>query len=451
MAVAVDYERVPTTTAAVNSPSALLPIVSQTAVKRASQCAWSVQRIFIAAFGSLIVTAVLLNNLRGALISSKPSTIGILKKPVSIRVHERDHLYGKTFAPAVKAGSRRILVTGAAGFIGSHTAMRLAARKGDKVIGLDNFNDYYDPRLKQYRAAAVRAAGAEIVVGDLCDKKLLLKLFKTRRFTHVVHLAAQAGVRFSLQNPGAYITANIMCTTVLLETIRLQKKMPVYIYASSSSVYGHSGIAPFAENQVTDQPASLYALTKQATESLAYTYHSLYGIRCTGLRFFTVYGPMGRPDMAVWLWTEAIMQGKTIKLFKQPTGKGMQRDFTYISDIVDGIVAAVNLGATFEVLNLGRGMPLPIEDTIRYISEDTKRKPIIKIEQMSAADVPATSCDITHAHEVLGYSPKVTLKEGVGEFVRWYKGYKSDNTTTYKSLRRFHGVKVYKRALEFPY
>jgi UDP-glucuronate 4-epimerase len=160
---------------------------------------------------------------------------------------------------------------------------------------------------------------------------------------------------------------------------------------------------------------------------------------------------MGRPDMAVWLWTEAIMQGKTIKLFKQPSGKGMQRDFTYISDIVDGIVAAVNLGSTFQIFNLGRGMPLPIEDTIRYIEQDTKRKANIKVEQMSAADVPATSCDITHAHEVLGYSPKVALKEGVGEFVRWYRKYKRENSTAYKSLKGVRGVKIYKDAVDFPY
>ena len=223
--------------------------------------------------------------------TAKEQPIVLNKPPLSLRVAERDRLSNEK--PAQHASPppplKNVLVTGAAGFIGSHFSIRLAKIRLAKInnvgeiVGIDNFNDYYSVDLKRYRANEVENAGVKMVVGDVCDQNITRSLFKEYRFSHVVHLAAQAGVRFSIENPGAYVTSNVMCTTSLLEVIREQPKpLPVYVYASSSSVYGHSGSTPFSEDQIIDQPASLYALTKQSTEGLAYVYHHLYGIRSTG-------------------------------------------------------------------------------------------------------------------------------------------------------------------------
>lgn len=314
--------------------------------------------------------------------------------------------------------SKRILVTGAAGFIGFHLTKYLEAR-GDAVIGLDNFNDYYSPSLKRGRAEILVKHGINVIEGDVCHPSLLQELVEKNEIGHIVHLAAQAGVRYSLVNPQAYIKANIDGFLNVLEVCRRHPSIAL-TYASSSSVYGLNDKTPFSENDRTDSQASLYGVTKKTNELMASAYHHLYGFPVTGLRFFTVYGPWGRPDMAYYSFTKAVMEDQEIDVYN--FGK-MSRDFTYIDDIVEGIVAAIDLRAECEIFNLGNHHPEPLTTLIALIEEGLNKRARIRYLPMQAGDVEATYADIGHSQQKLGFVPKVTLKEGMQKFLAWYHKY----------------------------
>jgi len=315
------------------------------------------------------------------------------------------------------------LLTGAAGFVGYHTAAELT-RRGHVVIGLDNFNHYYDVRLKREREAKLKAAGMDTLIeGDVCDGDLLRRILREGRVTRVIHLAAQAGVRYSLKRPLEYVQANVRCFVTMLEAVKdVDKKLPI-TYASSSSVYGLNTQTPFKESHRVELQASLYGATKESNERIAHVYHHLHGLRLTGLRFFTVYGPIGRPDMAYFSFTQDILQGKPLTEYRKADGTELQRDFTYVSDIVDGIIAASELGAPLEVFNLGNTHPEKVSTLIHLLEEGLGRKANISQAPISAGDVPITFADVSHARELLGYSPQVTLAEGVAHFLTWYAEY----------------------------
>ena len=312
--------------------------------------------------------------------------------------------------------SARVLVTGGAGFVGYHLALRLK-KDGFNPILLDNFTPYYSLELKRVRAKRLKAAGIELVEGDLCDEELLDKLFEKHRITHVASMAAQAGVRYSLSNPQSYMRSNLQCFISLLEALRRNPDI-ILVYASSSSVYGANTKAPFSEEDRVDSPNSLYAATKKANEAIAHVYHGLYGIRVTGLRFFTVYGPWGRPDMAYFSFAHKIANGKPIEVYGH--GRPM-RDFTYIDDVVDGIVAALALGADEEVFNLGNHHTETLLHFIDVIEREVGRPANRTYVPMSPGDVPMTFADVSHAHEMLGYMPTTSIETGLRKFVQWYK------------------------------
>lgn len=311
--------------------------------------------------------------------------------------------------------SKRILLTGAAGFIGYHLAKALFKR-GDFVVGLDNFNPYYSPKLKKTRAMLLRDLGIEVIKGDLVRLPLLKELFSKHAFTHVVHLAAQAGVRYSFENPKSYLSSNIDGFLSILELLREAPEVPL-IYASSSSVYGCNEKVPFGVQDRTDQPANLYAATKKANELMAYSYHHLYKIPMTGLRFFTVYGPWGRPDMAYYSFSKAICEGTPIHLFSQ--GK-MQRDFTYIEDVVDGTLKALDLSAPFELFNLGNHQPIDLLTFVKLLEKHLGKKAHLTLEGERPGEVPTTFADLSHSQKMLGYEPKTSLDEGLSHFARWF-------------------------------
>jgi len=315
------------------------------------------------------------------------------------------------------------LLTGAAGFVGFHTATELT-RRGHAVIGLDNFNHYYDVRLKRERQAKLKQAGMETLIeGDVCDGELLRHILREGRVTRVIHLAAQAGVRYSLKKPLEYVKANVQCFVTLLEAVKdVDKSLPI-TYASSSSVYGLNTKVPFQETDRIVLQASLYGATKESNERIAHVYHHLHGLRLTGLRFFTVYGPIGRPDMAYFSFTQDILQGRRITEYRKQDGTELQRDFTYVSDIVDGIIAASELGSQLEVFNLGNTHPEKVSTLIHLLEEGLGRKANITQAPISAGDVPITFADVSHARELLGYNPQVSLAEGVGRFLSWYAEY----------------------------
>lgn len=313
---------------------------------------------------------------------------------------------------------KRILVTGAAGFIGFHACQALFNRN-DFVIGFDNFNNYYDPSLKKARALQLEQKGIEVIRGDLCDKELLKALFEKHNFTHVLHLAAQAGVRYALVNPDSYVSSNLLGFVNLLEIVKNHKETKL-IYASSSSVYGRNTKIPFAETDQTDQPANLYAATKKANELMAYSYHHLFGISVTGLRFFTVYGPWGRPDMAYYFFSKHILEGVPLTLFNQ--GK-MSRDFTYIDDIIQGILSAIDLGAPCEVFNLGNHQPVPLMELVSTLEDLLGKKAVIKLADNTPGEVETTFADIEYSRKKLNYQPKTSLKEGLQHFLDWYRTY----------------------------
>ncbi len=310
----------------------------------------------------------------------------------------------------------QIFITGAAGFIGFHLALALAKR-GDRVLGFDNFNSYYSPKLKRERSLLLQQAGIQVIEGDICDLATLTKCIKDHSPSHIVHLAAQAGVRYSITHPQTYVQTNIQGFLNVLECCRHNPHTKL-IYASSSSVYGLNTKVPFAPEDRTDQQASLYGVTKKANELMAHTYHSLYGIPVTGLRFFTVYGPWGRPDMAYYSFTKAILSGDVIEIYNQGQ---LKRDFTYIDDIVKGTIAAVDLGAGHEIFNLGNHQPIALLDFVEILERTLGMKANKKFMPMQAGDVLMTYADIEHSKNKLGYIPQTTLEQGLRHFVDWYK------------------------------
>ncbi len=316
-----------------------------------------------------------------------------------------------------------ILVTGAAGFIGAAVSRALLAR-GETVIGIDNLVPYYDVTLKQARLDTLASQpGFTFHQIDISDRDVVLALAKVP-IDRIVHLAAQPGVRYSLENPYAYITANVMGQVVMLELARACARLKHFVYASSSSVYGANTKTPFAVGDAVDHPNSLYAATKRADELFGHTYAHLYGIPSTGLRFFTVYGPWGRPDMAPILFTRAILAGEPIKVFNHGE---MWRDFTYIDDIVAGVLAALDRPATgnppHALYNLGNHRSEKLTDFIAQIEKATGKKAVMEMAPMQPGDVPATYADIASSTRDLGFKPATPINEGIPKFVTWYRDF----------------------------
>ncbi|MEC7838617.1 MAG: NAD-dependent epimerase/dehydratase family protein [Chlamydiota bacterium] len=309
----------------------------------------------------------------------------------------------------------RILVTGAAGFIGFHLLKELKKRD-NQLLGVDNFNSYYDQQLKRDRAKEVDVA---ILEGDLSDYTFLKNLVAQFKPTHIVNLAAQAGVRYSIEEPREYLKSNVDGFFNILEVCRENPDIKL-IYASSSSVYGENEKTPFLETDRTDLQASFYGVTKKTNELMARVYHEIYGISVTGLRFFTVYGPWGRPDMAYFSFTKKILAGETIKVFNNGA---MLRDFTYIDDIIQGIIAAVDLGAKHEIFNLGNNTPVPLGRFIEILEDTIGKKAVKENLPMQAGDVTKTYADIEKSKEMLGYEPRTPLEKGIPKFFEWYQAY----------------------------
>jgi UDP-glucuronate 4-epimerase len=325
--------------------------------------------------------------------------------------------------------NKTVLVTGAAGFIGSHVAQALLTR-GDVVVGLDNLNDYYDPARKRANVAEVEHSTPDprqfkFAKGDIRDRDLVKCLFGEHRFDAVIHLAAMAGVRASIADPALYYDVNVNGTMVLLDAaIRNRSQagqkdsLPAFVFATTSSAYGETRQIPFVETDPCNQPLTPYSASKRAAELLGHTYHHLYGIPFTALRFFTVYGPRGRPDMMAYKILDNIFFGRKVPLFNE--GK-MHRDWTYIDDIVQGVVASADRPLGYEVINLGRGEPVLVADFVRLLERLTNRKVNLEAAPMPDADVSYTYADISKAHRLLGYSPRISVEEGVERFWRWYQ------------------------------
>ena len=331
----------------------------------------------------------------------------------------------------------KILVTGAAGFIGYHTATRLLER-GDTVVGVDCVSDYYDVRLKEARLARLRPhTSFRFEKLDVADRDQMTALFARERFDRVVHLAAQAGVRYSLTNPHAYVDSNVVGFLNILEGCR-HNPVEHLVYASSSSVYGANTHMPFAVHDNVDHPVSLYAATKKANELMAHCYSHLYGIPTTGLRFFTVYGPWGRPDMALFLFTKAILEGREIDVFNH--GR-MQRDFTYIDDIVEGVIRVTDnvaksdprwsgdapdpatSRAPYRLYNIGNNSPVQLGRMIEVLEEALGRTAKKRMLDMQPGDVAATYADVEDLERDVGFRPATSIEEGVRRFVEWYRSY----------------------------
>lgn len=312
---------------------------------------------------------------------------------------------------------KRILVTGAAGFIGSHVARALGIA-GHQVVGVDNFSPYYDPALKRRRVKQL-APHLPLVEADITDESAMARLFREGHFDQVCHMAAQAGVRYSLEKPLIYEQTNGLGTLALLEQCR-RHNVPSFVYASSSSVYGSNTERPSVETQRVDQPLSLYAATKRSNELMAHVYHQLYGLKVTGLRLFTVYGPWGRPDMALFKFARAILGGECIDLYN--AGR-MRRDFTFIDDIATGILAALERDFPEEIFNLGRGEPVELLEFVRVLEQALGQKALTRSLPMQPGDVSDTFADISRARDLLGYQPQVSVPEGVERFVTWYREY----------------------------
>lgn len=331
----------------------------------------------------------------------------------------------------------KILVTGAAGFIGMTTALRLLER-GDEVVGLDNLNDYYAVSLKESRLEQLkRFPGFRFVKMDVADRPGMEALFASEKFDKVIHLAAQAGVRYSIQNPHAYVDSNLVGFVNILEGCR-HNKVQHLVYASSSSVYGGNTKMPFSEHDSVDHPVSLYAATKKANELMAHTYSHLYRLPTTGLRFFTVYGPWGRPDMSPILFASAILENRPINVFNHGD---MQRDFTYIDDIVEGVLRVLDKNATvnaeyqpisadpassnapYRVFNIGNNDPVQLLDFIGAIENAIGQKAEKKLLPMQDGDVKATYADTQLLNDWVGFSPSTPIQEGVNRFVTWYRNY----------------------------
>ncbi len=323
----------------------------------------------------------------------------------------------------------KVLVTGAAGFIGFHLSARLLAR-GDEVVGLDNLNEYYDVTLKQARLAHLQSRnGFRFVRDDLAHRAGMEALFSEGSFDRVVHLAAQAGVRYSLENPHAYVESNMVGFLHILEGCR-HHRVGHLLYASSSSVYGANNHLPFSVRDRVDQPLSLYAATKRSNELMAHTYSHLYGLPTTGLRFFTVYGPWGRPDMALFLFTRKILAGEPIPVFNQGQH---QRDFTYIDDIIEGVVRVLDHvptvahGVPSQLYNIGNNQPVPLMVYIQTLEEVLGKKAELQFLPLQPGDVPDTYADIHELERDVGFRPRTTVREGIEHFVAWYLDYYGEN------------------------
>ncbi|MBL0040320.1 MAG: NAD-dependent epimerase [Xanthomonadales bacterium] len=330
------------------------------------------------------------------------------------------------------------LVTGTAGFIGSNVAMRLLAR-GERVIGLDNLNDYYDVNLKRARLARFADHPNYVHVhADLADRAAVEACFATHRPTRVVNLAAQAGVRYAAENPHVYVSSNVTGFLHILEGCR-HNGVEHLVYASTSSVYGANTAMPFSEHQPTEHPLTLYAATKKANEMMAHSYAHLYGTPCTGLRFFTVYGPWGRPDMALFLFTKAILAGEPIRVFNHGRHK---RSFTYVDDIVEGVIRtldhppakntdwngaapdpATSGVAPYRIFNIGNEQPVELLRYIEVLEHSLGRKAIMQLLPLQPGDVPDTEADVSELIANVGYRPVVSVEDGIANFVHWYRGY----------------------------
>jgi len=335
-----------------------------------------------------------------------------------------------------------ILVTGAAGFIGFHLSRKLI-KNGNKVIGVDNLNDYYDVSLKLKRVNLLKELSKnnnqifKFEELDIVDYKPLIKIFEKEKFDYVINLAAQAGVRFSIENPHAYVQSNLVGFTNIIEACR-HSEIRHLIYASTSSIYGANTDMPFKEEKEASNPLQFYAATKKANELMAHSYSNLYNLPTSGLRFFTVYGPWGRPDMALFLFTKNIIEGKPINVFNNGEHS---RDFTYIDDIVEGIERIIKLppkrnskwdskkanssssSSPYRILNIGNNNPIKLNDFIKEIEKNLSKKAIINYLPLQPGDVPETYADTTLLRNLTGFVPKVSIHEGVKEFVNWYKKY----------------------------
>ena len=330
----------------------------------------------------------------------------------------------------------KYLVTGAVGFIGSVVIERLTAA-GHQVVGIDNINDYYDVALKEARLKRIENPLFQFNKLDLADREGIKVLFAVQQFDRVIHLGAQAGVRYSIENPLAYADSNLVGHVNILEGCR-QNKVGHLIYASSSSVYGLNAKVPFSTNDTVDHPISLYAATKKSNELMAHTYSHLYDIPTTGLRFFTVYGPWGRPDMAPFIFTKKILEGETIDI---NNNGDMWRDFTYIDDIVEGVIRIADVepvknpdwtvetgspatsSAPYAIYNIGHGSPISLMDFVQAIESELGIEAKKNFRGMQAGDVYQTYADTTDLFKVIGYTPAVTVKQGVAEFIKWYKAF----------------------------
>lgn len=319
----------------------------------------------------------------------------------------------------------KVLVTGVAGFIGMHVAKRLLD-DGYEVVGIDNLNDYYSPRLKAYRLEKLASYSKYTFENiDISDTVGVGSLFQRSCFQRVIHLAAQAGVRYSLEAPFTYANSNLLGMLAILEGCR-NNEVEHLVYASSSSVYGANKKAPFSETDNVDHPISLYAATKKSNELMAHSYSHLFKLATTGLRFFTVYGPAGRPDMAPWLFTEAIMQGQPIKVFNHGA---MQRDFTYIDDIVEGVVRVQDLVPSASeqlppsaIFNIGNNVPIHLSQFIEAVEAACGKTAVKQYEDIQPGDVPITYADTDRLEKAVGFKPYTSIEEGIGNFVSWYNG-----------------------------
>ncbi len=311
----------------------------------------------------------------------------------------------------------KTLITGGAGFIGSHLSEALL-KKNESIISLDNFDDYYDSSIKEENIRGFKNYPKfELYRSDIRDFKTLRNIFEKEKPDKIVHLAAKAGVRPSIKNPFIYEEVNIRGTLNLLELAR-RYKIENFVYASSSSVYGENKKIPFSENDPVNLPISPYAATKRAVELLCYSYYHLYNLSVTCLRFFTVYGPRGRPDMAPYKFTKLILEEKELPMF----GNGdSQRDYTYIDDIIDGIIACLDKKLGYEIINLGNSYPISLKDFIRVIERATGKKAKIKKLPVQSGDMAITYADISKAKKLLGYNPKIKPEEGMRKFIKWYK------------------------------
>lgn len=326
----------------------------------------------------------------------------------------------------MKRKSQTVLVTGGAGFIGSSVTKALIDR-GDRVVMVDNFNDYYDPTIKEdrlkiflkgYKKSAKNPKGYVLYRGDIRDEKLMEKIFKNERIDKVVHLAAMAGVRYSLLNPDIYIDVNIVATTKLL-SLAVKYKIKNFVYASSSSVYGNNKKVPFSESDFVDAPISPYAASKKSDELIAHVFSHIYKLPTTGLRFFTVYGPWGRPDMALFLFTKNIIDGKPIEVFNH--GK-MSRNFTYIDDITSGVLTTLDANLPYSIMNIGGDKEETLLRFIEVIEKNIGKKAKRKLLPMQPGDVSCTVADIKKLRK-LGWKPTTRIETGIKNFVNWYKSY----------------------------